>query len=87
MSSNQTLSKEEAELYDRQIRLWGHDSQQRITNAKILVLGFGGLASEIAKNMVLAGINTMTIVDWKKAEEIDLSAHLFLSQDSIGTNV
>ena len=41
--------------YDRQIRLWGLAAQQRMSETRVLVFGFRGLATEICKNLVLAG--------------------------------
>ena len=41
--------------YDRQIRLWGLAAQQRMSETRVLVFGFRGLATEISKNLVLAG--------------------------------
>lgn len=81
------LTKDEAELYDRQIRLWGVQSQQKISSTKILMIGLTGLASEITKNLVLAGINSLTILDWHKVQEKDLTPHVFLTQEAIGKNV
>lgn len=41
--------------YDRQIRLWGKNAQNRMSKAKVLVFGMRGLSVEICKNIVLAG--------------------------------
>lgn len=71
------LTQDEAELYDRQIRLWGVNAQSRIRQSKVLMLGFEGIASEVAKILVLAGINTLTIVDDKKLQTADLTSNLF----------
>lgn len=87
MSNIKELTKDEAELYDRQIRLWGVQSQQKISSTKILVIGLTGLASEITKNLVLAGINCLTILDWYKVQSKDLTPHIFLTDESIGQNV
>lgn len=50
------------EIYDRQIRLWGSESQAKMINAKILYINISGVSSEILKNMVLAGISP-TLID------------------------
>jgi hypothetical protein len=56
-----TITKEDAALYDRQIRLWGAASQQKIFEARVLVHGMTGVGAEIAKNLVLAGIGEVTV--------------------------
>jgi len=83
--SNQDLSDDEAELYDRQIRLWGVDCQQRLRNANVLLIGMSGVGAEIAKNLVLCGIKKLTIIDHHPLTQEDLSAQ-FLAQHEIGKN-
>lgn len=50
------------------------------------------LANEVAKNLVLAGIGSLTIIDHQDVTEEDLSAQFFVAeaqsgQDVIGKNV
>lgn len=60
---HQQLSADEAALYDRGIRLWGVNAQQKLRESRVLVLGFSVCGAEVCKNLVLAGINSLTIVD------------------------
>lgn len=71
------ISQEEASLYDRQIRLWGINAQNKIRKAKVLILGFGGTASEIAKILTLAGVDSLTIVDDLPYQDTDKTSNLF----------
>ena len=59
------ISEEEFAQYDRQIRLWGLEAQKRLRQAKVLVAGLGGLGSEVVKNVVLAGVKAITLLDDK----------------------
>lgn len=79
---------DEIALYDRQIRLWGMKAQERIRNANILLITMKALANEIAKNLVLAGIGSITILDPDPVTEADLGAQFFLSEEDtpVGTN-
>jgi ubiquitin-like 1-activating enzyme E1 A len=77
---------DEIALYDRQIRLWGVQAQEKIRNAKILLITMKALANEIAKNLVLAGIGSLTIIDHENVTDRDLGAQFFLSETDIGTN-
>lgn len=45
------------------------------------------LANEIAKNLVLAGIGSLTIIDHEAVTEPDLGAQFFVSQEHVGQNV
>lgn len=57
-----TLSADQAQLYDRGIRLWGMDAQQRLGASTVLVLGMTEAAAEVCKNVVLAGIARLVVV-------------------------
>jgi ubiquitin-like 1-activating enzyme E1 A len=81
------LSADAAKLYDRQIRLWGAASQTRMQAATIVFVGITGLASEVAKNVVLAGVQNITLLDWHRVLPRDLSAQLLLDASSVGQNV
>ncbi|EME42914.1 hypothetical protein DOTSEDRAFT_153114 [Dothistroma septosporum NZE10] len=70
--------------YDRQIRLWGQKAQERIRSANILLISLRALGTEIAKNLTLAGISSLTIVDDELVTEEDLGAQFFLREGDIG---
>ncbi|KAH8196362.1 hypothetical protein TruAng_009474 [Truncatella angustata] len=87
MNSNTNgITADEIALYDRQIRLWGMQAQQKIRSANILIITMKALASEIAKNLVLAGVGSLTIVDDEVVSEADLGAGFSLSQEHLGQN-
>lgn len=77
---------EEVALYDRQIRLWGMEAQTRMRNSNILVINAGALANEIIKNIVLAGIGSLTVLDSHTVSAEDLGAQFFVSDADIGKN-
>nr|KMM66977.1 SUMO1 activating enzyme subunit 1 [Coccidioides posadasii RMSCC 3488] len=80
------ISADEIALYDRQIRLWGVKAQEKIRTAKILLVSLKALGNEIAKNLVLAGIGSLTLLDNETVREEDLGAQFFISEDNIGQN-
>ena len=41
------LTAEEAAVYDRQLRVWGVEAQQRMRSSHVLVLGCRGAAIEV----------------------------------------
>lgn len=61
-------------------------AQQKIQAANILLISMKALANEIAKNLVLAGIGSLTIIDDHIVTEADLGAQFFLSQENVGQN-
>lgn len=83
---NVTISADEIALYDRQIRLWGMKAQELIRGANILLIGMRALGNEIAKNLVLAGVGTLTLLDHEMVTEEDLGAQFLVSKEDIGKN-
>ena len=53
----------------------------------MLVYRFRGVAAEIVKNIVLAGVGTVTLLDEAAVEEPDLGANFFLRETDIGQKV
>lgn len=45
------------------------------------------LGGEVVKNLVLAGIGSLTILDSEVVTEDDLCAQFFVSEEDIGKNV
>ena len=82
-----TLTEDEAQLYDRGIRLWGIAAQTRIRAASYLLVGCGALSGEVAKNIVLAGVKRVVFLDDSKLEPADLSAIFLANEDNIGQTV
>ncbi|KAF2841698.1 hypothetical protein M501DRAFT_929436 [Patellaria atrata CBS 101060] len=82
----QTISPDEIALYDRQIRLWGVQAQEKIRTANILLISIRALANEVAKNLVLAGIGSLTIVDHELVTEDDLCSQFLVTDADINKN-
>ncbi|XP_015182981.1 PREDICTED: SUMO-activating enzyme subunit 1 [Polistes dominula] len=80
------LTDAEAELYDRQIRLWGVESQRRLRTAKVLIIGMNGFGSEVAKNIILVGVKTVTLLDHRNMTVEDTCSQFFLPHNQIGKN-
>lgn len=66
------LTNEQLERYSRHIILKevGAKGQKKLLNAKVLIIGAGGLGAPAAMYLVAAGVGTIGIAD---ADEVDLS--------------
>ena len=51
------------EKYDRQMRLWGQEGQEKLKESKVLVINLCGSSCEALKNLVLAGIGHFLLID------------------------
>lgn len=52
----------------------------------MLVVGVTGLSAELSKNLVLAGIRSLTLLDAATVTVEDLTAQCFLSPNHVGQN-
>ena len=50
----------------------------------MLVVGMGGLAAELCKNLVLAGVGGLTMMDETTATEEDLTAQFLIDAADVG---
>lgn len=66
------LTDEQIERYSRHIILKevGAKGQKKLLNAKVLIIGAGGLGAPCAMYLAAAGVGTIGIAD---ADEVDLS--------------
>lgn len=73
--------------YDRQIRLpaIGEEGQQRLLDARVLVIGMGGLGSPVALYLAAAGVGHLVLSDYDIVEENNLQRQIIHTQDSIGS--
>ncbi|KAF2738552.1 hypothetical protein EJ04DRAFT_485964 [Polyplosphaeria fusca] len=86
MAQADTITADEIALYDRQIRLWGVQAQEKIRTANILLVNIKALANEVAKNLVLAGIGSITLADHQVVTADDLGSQFFVSEADVGKN-
>ncbi|PVU99554.1 hypothetical protein BB559_000618, partial [Furculomyces boomerangus] len=78
------ISNEQVSRYDRQIRLWGFDGQQRMLKSKILVIGVNPLTMEMSKNLVLGGIGQLSIMDDGIVNSSDTHNLYILGEEHVG---
>lgn len=71
-------------LYSRQLYVLGHEAMKRMGSSNILVAGLRGLGVEIAKNIALAGVKSLTLFDPKPTVIADLSSQFFLHPEDVG---
>lgn len=72
--------------YLRQILALGVDSMIKLLSSSVFITGMNGLGVEIAKNIILSGVKSVTIHDNKNTEINDLGSNFFLTEKSIGNN-
>ncbi|KAI1496659.1 hypothetical protein F5X99DRAFT_399763 [Biscogniauxia marginata] len=71
-------------LYSRQLYVLGHEAMKRMGASNVLIVGLKGLGVEIAKNIALAGVKSLTLFDPTPAAIADLSSQFFLHPEDVG---
>ena len=86
MPSNTTLSKDEIDMYSRQIRMpeIGKEGQMKIKGASVLVVGAGALGCPVLQYLTAAGVGTLGIVDNDWIDETNLNRQVLYSVNDIG---
>lgn len=57
-----------------------------MANSDVLISGLGGLGVEVAKNVILGGVKSVTLHDERTCTVADLSSQFYLSEAVIGQN-
>ncbi len=72
--------------YERSIILpgWGHAGQETLRNARVLVVGAGGLGSAVLMYLAAAGVGTVGIVDGDRVELSNLQRQTLYGTGDIG---
>ncbi|MCV7001318.1 adenylyltransferase/sulfurtransferase MoeZ [Mycolicibacterium alvei] len=80
------LTREEVTRYSRHLIIpdVGVIGQKRLKNAKVLVIGAGGLGSPTLLYLAAAGVGTLGIIDFDVVDESNLQRQIIHGQSDIG---
>src|SRR5215467_6440898 len=82
------LTREEVQRYSRHLIIpdLGLDGQKRLKNAKVLVIGAGGLGSPVLMYLAAAGVGTIGIVEFDVVDETNLQRQIIHGQSDVGVS-
>lgn len=63
---------------------WGVDAQRRLADARVVVLGAGGLGSFVVPALVAAGVGTVVVVDDDEVDATNLHRQLLHAPGDVG---
>src|SRR5213595_2085632 len=80
------LTVDEVRRYSRHLIIpdVGMTGQKRLKNAKVLVVGAGGLGSPALLYLAAAGVGTLGIVDFDVVDETNLQRQIIHGQSDVG---
>src|SRR5215468_6918116 len=80
------LTREEVQRYSRHLIIpdLGVDGQKRLKNARVLVIGAGGLGSPTLLYLAAAGVGTIGIVEFDVVDETNLQRQIIHGQSDVG---
>ena len=70
--------------FSRQIMLWGEDTQELLSQKKVLIVGSGGLGCSVALALSGSGIGFIDIVDFDRVEVHNIHRQVLFDLDDIG---
>jgi molybdopterin/thiamine biosynthesis adenylyltransferase/rhodanese-related sulfurtransferase len=81
------LTRDEVNRYSRHLIIpdVGMAGQKRLKNAKVLVVGAGGLGSPALMYLAAAGVGTLGVIDFDIVDESNLQRQVIHRQSSLGT--
>jgi molybdopterin/thiamine biosynthesis adenylyltransferase len=78
------ITDEERKRYARQILMIGEEGQEKLTAARILVAGAGGLGTVISLYLAAAGVGHLRIIDCDVVEESNLNRQILHWSKDLG---
>ncbi|MBA6233190.1 MULTISPECIES: HesA/MoeB/ThiF family protein [unclassified Colwellia] len=82
------LSQHEQLRYSRQIMLKkiGENGQLALRDAKVLIVGMGGLGNPVSLYLAAAGVGTLFIADGDNVDITNLQRQILFTESDVGTN-
>jgi len=78
------LSERELQRYERQIRIFGEEGQEKLKNAKVFIAGAGGLSASVSLYLTAAGIGRIRIVDHDTIKLSNLNRQILYTDNDLG---
>ncbi|MBP5719826.1 MAG: ThiF family adenylyltransferase, partial [Bacteroidales bacterium] len=78
------MSYSEEEIFARTSLLLGPETMKKVSDAKVIIFGIGGVGSWCAESLVRSGIRHLTIVDADTISASNVNRQLMATAGNIG---
>ena len=87
MNSSNPFNPEELNRYNRHLILskFGPEGQQKLKQAKVLVVGTGGLGSPLLQYLTASGVGTLGMIDFDVVDLSNLQRQVLYAVEDVGT--
>lgn len=85
-STSSTTVEIDEDHQSRQLAVYGRMAMGKLRECHVLISGMNGLGAEVAKNVVLANVASVTLHDTGAVQIQDLGSHFYLSEEDVGKN-
>ena len=69
------------DCFDRQVRFFGQEGQERLTDARVAVVGVGGLGSHVVQQLAFLGVRAIAPIDAKELALTNRNRLVGMSED------
>ncbi|XP_015693788.2 tRNA threonylcarbamoyladenosine dehydratase [Oryza brachyantha] len=74
-----------SEQLTRNIQFFGLESQKKVTESFVVVIGLGGVGSHAASMLLRSGVGKLLLVDFDQVSLSSLNRHAVATRDDVGT--
>src|SRR5512136_1298748 len=84
MSDSAMITERDLTRYDRQIKLFGTEGQEKLKKSKVFIAGAGGLGSPISIYLAAVGVGKIVLVDKDVVELSNLNRQILHWEKDVG---
>ena len=70
-----------SERYDRNVRFFGQEGQDRLAAVSVAVVGIGGLGTHVVQQLALLGVGKLVLIDPEEVDETNRNRYVGLRHD------